>query len=88
MLDEAYCGHHQGFVPGDYVMLSVSDNGSGMSKDVLDHIFEPFFTTKKDSRGTGLDLATVYGIVSKTRGSSMYTASQAKERHSRYIFPR
>lgn len=66
--DKDYCREHAGFRPGDYVCVAVSDNGCGMDQETIDNLFEPFFTTKKQGEGTGLGLATVYGIVKQNNG--------------------
>ncbi len=66
--DDAYCTGHGGMPPGDYLLLSVSDDGCGMSGETMGHIFEPFFSTKGVGEGTGLGLATVYGVVSQNSG--------------------
>ena len=66
--DERYCEEHPGFVPGDYAMLAVNDDGCGMDQKTMDQVFEPFFTTKPTGEGTGLGLATVYGIVKQNEG--------------------
>jgi signal transduction histidine kinase len=77
-LDIAYARQHAGVTAGTYALLSVSDTGVGMSHEVQAHIFEPFYTTKEHSKGTGLGMATCYGIV-KQHGGYIWFSSEVDQ---------
>ncbi len=78
---------HNGLTPGQYVVLTVSDDGSGMEKEVMDKIFEPYFTTKPQGKGTGLGLAVVYGIVNDYGGDIQVESRVGEGTTFRVFFP-
>lgn len=88
IVDEDFCVKHPQSLPGDYVLLTVSDTGCGMDEQTLEHVFEPFFTTKEEGRGTGLGLATVYGIVRQNGGIVTIDSEPGQGTTVRLYFPR
>jgi len=88
VFDEAYCARRVGVTRGEYVVIALSDNGCGISAEVQQHLFEPFFTTKKLGHGTGLGLATVYGIVKQNNGNVTVYSELGKGTTFKIYFPR
>ncbi len=88
VVDDAFCASHADAVPGDFVVVRVSDTGAGMAPEVLEHLFEPFFTTKGVGAGTGLGLATVYGYVQQNGGFVTVTSELGRGSTLEIYLPR
>lgn len=87
-LDDEYCGQQEDLIPGQYVLVAISDSGSGMTAETIDRAFEPFFTTKEAGKGTGLGLSQVYGFMKQSNGHVKIYSEPGEGTTIKLYFPR
>jgi two-component system NtrC family sensor kinase len=87
-LDDEYCSQHEEIIPGQYVLIAITDSGAGMSTETIDHAFEPFFTTKEAGKGTGLGLSQVYGFMKQSNGHVKIYSEPGEGSTIKLYFPR